>query len=166
VKYVVGIIVAASIAVPLRAQDPERDTLSSAPPVAEHPYRNPHKARVLGSIFPGAGHIYAGEYVRGILNYELTVGTIGMGVMVYYLDNCTFALFQSCKPEAAWPHQLLGIATVGAGLWTWISSARDASRAAERANERHRRRLNTVRPIISPGSGSSQATQVGVSVEW
>jgi hypothetical protein len=166
VKYVVGILVVASIASPLRAQDPERDTLSSAPLAAERPYRDPHRARVLGSIIPGAGHIYAGEYLRGIGTYETTVLTIGMGVMVYYLDNCTFALFQSCKPEPAWPHQLLGIAGVGAGLWTWISSARDASRAAERANERHRRRLDTVRPILSPGSGPSHVTQVGVSLEW
>jgi len=117
-------------------------------------------------LIPGAGHIYAGEYLKGFGTYEATVGTIGAGAMVYILGNCGFDFTGTCKPGPEWPYKLLGIAGVGAGIWTWISSARDAPRAAERANARHRRSSLTVTPIVDPFSGPVNASQIGVSLHW
>jgi hypothetical protein len=118
-----------------------QDTTVAAPQQALKPYRNPHKARILGSLFPGAGHFYAGEYLLGYGYYVATVGGTSSGVMVF-MDRCAFSYLTatSCHPGPQWQHRALGIAMVGAGIWTWVSSARDASRAAERANARHEAR--------------------------
>ena len=165
-KFMIGMLTVLSLVFPLRAQDLGRDTVDSATSAAAKPYRNPRRALVLGSLIPGAGHIYAGEYLKGFLTYEGTVSTIGLGVMTYIVDNCMFAFTEPCRSWPAWPHQVLGVAVIGVGVWEWISSARDAPRAAARANERHRRRLETISPIIDPFSGPANASQIGVSVRW
>jgi hypothetical protein len=156
------------LAFPLGAQETEPSPADSTTSSTVSLYRDPHRARVLGSLIPGAGHIYAGEYVRGFLTYEATVGAIGMGTIVFILDKCTFTFLSAtpCKSGPAWPHQVAGVALVGLGVWTWVSSARDASRAAERANDRHQMRSRTVTPIIEPFSGPANASKVGVSVHW
>ena len=141
------------------------DSISSR---AEKPYRSPHRALVLGSLIPGAGHIYAGEYLKGFGTYEFTVMSIGMGTLVFIYDRCmlSFLSATTCKSGPAWPHQTLGIALGGLGIWKWISSARDAPHAAERANARHNPRSRAVTPLIAPFSGPANASQVGVSVQW
>jgi hypothetical protein len=123
---------------------------------------------VLGTLIPGAGHIYAGEYLRGFLMYEETIGAIGGGTTIFLVNNCTFTVGFSttCKPGPEWPHQVLGVAVVGIGIWEWISSARDAPRAAERANARHGMGARIITPIIELLSGPANTSQVGVSVHW
>ena len=87
-KIFVGILLVLACAAPLIGQDTATVTVDST--VQQAPlYRNPKRALILGSIIPGGGHIYAGEYWRGILTYEATVGGIGVGVMVFTLDPCT-----------------------------------------------------------------------------
>jgi hypothetical protein len=182
-KAFTGILIAAVWISPLRAQDTTRATnampdsanatrlTDSAAATAEaHPYRNPREALILGSVFPGAGHIYAGEYWHGVVNYEMTVMTIGMGVMTFTLDRCTFSNLDflspsNCDPGPKWPYQALGVALVGLGFRQWILSARDASRAAERANERHRRTMSQVKPIIEP-AGGSHGWHAGIEIPW
>ena len=169
-KPVIGILIVAAWISPLRAQDTTTATSgtpdSSSTPES-HPYRNPRKALILGSLIPGAGHIYAGEYWHGVLNYETTVMTIGMGAMTFIVDNCTFDLFDpNCKPGPEWPHQVLGVVVVGLGFRQWILSARDASRAAERANERHRRKMAQAKPIIGPAGGSHGGWHAGIEIPW
>ncbi len=132
-KAFTGILIVAVWISPLNGQDTTTATKATADGVAAtpetHPYRNPREALILGSVFPGAGHIYAGEYWHGVVNYEATVSAIGMGAMIFVLDDCTFALFDpNCKPGPQWPHQALGVALVGLGFRQWILSARDASR--------------------------------------
>jgi hypothetical protein len=167
VRVVVTFCIASSLAFPLGAQDAGRDTPDSSTSTAVAPYRNPHRALVLGSLIPGAGHIYAGEYLKGFLTYEATVGALGAGTLVFLIDKCTFTFgTPTCKPGPQWPHQVLGIAVVGIGIWEWISSARDAPRAAERANARHDRRSSAVTPFVAPFSGPANASQVGLSVHW
>jgi hypothetical protein len=165
-RFAMGLFPASLVAFPLHAQFPANNSVDSPVPPVEQPYKSPHRALILGTIIPGAGHIYAGEYLKGFLTYEGTVSTIGMGVMTYIIDDCTFAFTTSCKAGPQWPHQALGIAVVGIGLRMWLSSARDASLAAERANERHRRKWATFGPIVDPFAGPSNASQIGVSVEW
>jgi hypothetical protein len=167
-RVVIGFCIAVLPVFPLGAQDAGHGAVDSTTSSKESLYRNPHRALVFGSLVPGAGHIYAGEYVRGFLTYEATVGAIGLGTLVFIMDRCTFTFLNAepCKSGPAWPHQLAGITLVGVGIWSWISSARDAPRAAERANDRHRLRSRTVTPIIDPFSGPANASKVGVSVHW
>jgi hypothetical protein len=168
VKRVIRFCIAALLVSPLGAQEPTQVGLDSTTSTPVAPYRNPHRALVFGTLIPGAGHIYAGEYLTGILTYETTVGAIGGGTLVFLIDNCTFTFLSTstCKPGPEWPHQLLGITMVGMGIWKWISSARDASRAAERANARHGARSSALTPYIAPFSGPAQATELGVSLHW
>jgi hypothetical protein len=170
-KAFTGILIAAVWISPLQAQDTTTATKATADDSAAtpetRPYRSPRKALILGSLIPGAGHIYAGEYWHGIVNYETTVMTIGMGAMTFIVDKCTFDLFNpDCHPGPQWPHQVLGVAVVGLGFRQWILSARDASRAAERANERHRRSMARAKPIIGPAPGSHGGWNAGIEIPW
>jgi hypothetical protein len=163
-KYLVNLLLAACLTTSLLAQD---TTVAESGQTLTQ-YRDPHKARILGSIFPGAGHVYAGEYLRGYGYYLATVGAVGTGVMVFIIDRCTFSFLSatSCDPGPQWPHQVLGIAMVGAGVWSWVSSARDAPRAAQRANTRHEARTILVKPIIGPGNESHAGFQAGLQLRW
>lgn len=167
-RVIVSLCIIALPVFPLGAQDPGNGAVDSTTSSKENLYRNPHRALVLGSLLPGAGHIYAGEYVRGVLAYEATVASIGFGAMAFISDRCMFTFLNAepCESGPAWPRHLAGVTLVGVGLWSWISSARDAPRAAERANERRRRRSLTVNPIIDPFSGPANASKIGVSVHW
>jgi hypothetical protein len=163
-KTLVSLMFVAVWTSPLSGQDTTRAASDSAMATATTLYRNPKRALILGSVIPGAGHIYAGEYVNGFLTYELTVGTIGGGVLVFIVNKCVFR-WTNCDPGPEWPHQLLGVAMVGTGLWKWISSARDAPHAAERANARHAKAIQAT-PIIQPPVGLHSGWKVGAVVNW
>lgn len=167
-RVVIIFCIALFLGFPLGAQDIGRGTLDSTASAAVGSYRNPHRALVLGTLIPGAGHIYAGEYVRGFFTYESTIGAIGAGTLTFLVDKCTFTFLSTttCKPGPEWPHQVLGITMVGMGIWEWISSARDAPRAAERANAQHDARSHAVTPFIAPFSGLANASELGVSLHW
>lgn len=162
------VLIAAVLTSPLGAQDSTGTPADSVIPTPTHLYRNPRRALIIGSVIPGAGHIYAGEYWRGFLNYEFTVMTLGSGVMVFIVDKCTFTFLSTerCDPGPQWPHQALGVATVGLGFWQWVSSARDAAHAAERANEKHRRKMAKVKPIIEAPVGSRGNWRAGIEIPW
>jgi hypothetical protein len=168
VRLIIGFSLALFVVLPLGAQDAAPSTLDSTKSRAGGPYRNPHRALVLGTLIPGAGHIYAGEYLRGFFTYEATIGAIGGGTLVFLVNKCTFTFLNmtTCKPGPEWPHQLLGMTMVGMGIWEWISSARDAPHAAERANVRHDARSSAVTPFIAPFSGPANTSQLGVSLHW
>ena len=169
-KALVCTLIAAAWISPLSAQDSTRTTADSASTPATTPattlYRDRHRALILGSLVPGAGHIYAGEYWRGFGTYVGTLGIMGMGALVYILDDCAFAFFSACKPGPQWPSRIGGAVGIGAGIWTWISSARDAPHAAERANARHRRKAAEAKPIIEAPVGSHGDWRVGVAIPW
>jgi hypothetical protein len=130
-------------------------------------HRNPTSARIIGAVIPGAGHVYAGEYLRGIGYYYGTVGTIGLGAMTYVLDKCTFTFLSDtpCKSPPAWRHQVLGGAIIAYGVGVWVYSAIDAGHAAERANERHARRRTAIAPFVAPRA-EAEGANVGLSVAW
>ncbi|HEX9250244.1 MAG TPA: hypothetical protein VF856_12135 [Gemmatimonadaceae bacterium] len=167
-KALVTILTLAACTSPLVAQDTTITTPDSTLPRATSLYRDPHRALILGSIIPGAGHIYAGEYWHGFLNYEGTVGTIGLGVMTFLVDKCMLSFLSTtrCDSGPQWPHQVLGVTVVGLGVWGWISSARDAAHAAERANERHRRKMAKAKPIIVAPGASHADWRAGVAIPW
>ncbi len=134
------------------------------PSAAESPFRDPVKAAVFGTLFPGAGHVYSTEYMRGVGIYFGAVGSIGLGALVYEIDKCTFAFLNpTCNPGPQWPHRTLGLMAIGVGVATWGFGAADAPRAARRANA-NRRRKAIIRPRIEPRN--SKRTDVGVTVSW
>jgi hypothetical protein len=164
-----GILLISVWAAPLMGQDSATTLRSdSTAQQAAPPYRSPKRALILGSLIPGAGHIYAGEYVQGFLNYEATVESIGGGFLVFIWDRCALSFLSTtpCKSGAQWPHQVLGAALVGLGAWNWVSTARDAPRAAERANEKHRRKVHEAQPIIQPPADSHSGWRVGAEIHF
>jgi len=166
-KPLLCLILLAGLSVPVLAQDTSAVT-DTARPSSQPLYRDPHKARILGSVFPGAGHFYAGEYLRGYGYYLLTVDAAGAGVLTFIMDRCTFSFLstKSCDPGPQWPHQAAGIALIGVSIWTWVASARDAGHAAERANERHERRALRVKPLLEPANRPDAQLNAGLSVGW
>ena len=159
---------AAVSAASLEAQNTARVLKDSASIATPRLYRDPHRAQVLGTIIPGAGHFYAGEYFRGYATWVASVGGIGMGPVVYDLDRCTFAFLNTskCNPGPKWPSHLLGAFMVGAGLWTWISTARDAPHAAERANKRHQSKSLNVVPLVEPSAEAGPSLRAGIAIRW
>jgi hypothetical protein len=173
-KALAVVMLASALGSPLKAQDTTRVAADSTDSLVAPLYRNPKRALILGSVIPGAGHIYAGEYVHGFFAYEATVGGIGGGVLTFMLDRCALEslrlLFNgrttTCKSGPQWPHQTLGVALVGAGIWEWISSARDAAHAAERANAKHLRHRPTATPIIEAPVDSHSGWRVGTEIRF
>ena len=165
-KALLSILIATVWVSPLIAQDTTRVIDDSALIPAIRHYRDPHLALILGSLIPGAGHIYAGEYLRGAENYAGTLGVIGMGAIVFSLDNCGLDFLSDCKPRSNVLNRIVGGVGIGAGILTWISSARDAARAAERTNERHRRNASRPMPLIEAPAGSHGEWRAGVTIPW
>jgi hypothetical protein len=167
-KALVGLMLVTVWAHPVRAQDTSAVSNDSTSHAVTPLYRNPKKALILGSLIPGAGHIYSGEYWRGFVNYEVTVGSIGEGVLVFIWDRCMLSFLSTtpCKSGAQWPHQVLGAALVGLGAWMWVSTARDAPRAAERANAKHRRNAQRPEPIIAPPADTHSGWRVGAEIHF
>jgi hypothetical protein len=162
-KPFVPVLMAAVLTLPLPAQDSTQTTSDRSVSVATRPHRDPHLALVLGSLIPGAGHVYAGEYVKGFLNYETVVVTIGAGAMGVLVANMCST---RCNPVALVAGNALGVAAIGAGVWKWVSTARDAPHAAERSNVKHGRRASSLKPIITGPVGSHGDWRVGASVPW
>jgi len=167
-KTLAVFILASAVVSPLKAQDNTRVSANSTDTLATPLYRSPKRALILGSLIPGAGHIYAGEYWRGFVTYGATAGAIGEGVMVYIWDRCTFTFLSAtpCKSGAQWPRQTVGVAMVGLGIWEWISSARDAAHAAERANAKHLRHRAMVTPIIEAPVEARSGWRVGTEIRF
>lgn len=59
-RVVINFCLALLLGFPLGAQDTGQGTLDSTTSKAVGSYRDPHRALVLGTLIPGAGHIYAG----------------------------------------------------------------------------------------------------------
>ncbi len=152
------------LAGPLAAQDTTHVKVDSASPLRIRVYRDPHRARILGTIIPGAGHFYAGEYLKGYLAFVATGGGLAMGPLIFSMDSCTFALFSACHAGPKWPYEALGAYMVVGAVWTWVSTARDAPRAAERANLRHRAKTPVLAPFIQPSPTVHGQSNAGVAV--
>jgi hypothetical protein len=88
--------------------------------------------------------------------------------MVFYFDKCAFYLFSPtpCKSGPRWPYQVVGVASVGMGIWQWISSARDAPHAAERANAKHGGKTLAPTPIIGLPADSHRGWRVGAEISF
>ena len=147
---------------------PAQDSSATSASFASEPlYRDPHKARVIGGIIPGAGYVYAGDYLRGYATWVGTIGGLAFGPVIYNMDSCGIAILSDCTPsKTRWPYHLAGVLMVGSGLWMWAHGAYDAGRSAERANERHRRKLMKVTPTVTVEPGAGKQLQAGLRLDW
>jgi hypothetical protein len=150
----------------LSAQDSTAVKPDSGATTSVHLYRDPHKARVLASVFPGAGYFYTGEYLRSYGTYVVTIGGLGMGPVIFMSNSCTFAFFSACDPGPTWPYKLAGITLVAEGAWAWVQSVRDARHAAARANTRHDALDPRVKPVLEPMRSGTGGVNAGFSVRW
>jgi hypothetical protein len=135
----------------------------SVSPVQAHYYRDPRLARRLGRILPGAGHMYAGEYVRGYYTFVITGSALAFSALMLPYD-CPLPLFDlsPCTFERRWENRLIGASFLAGSVLLWVTSAKDAPHAAERANARHGR---SVTPHVVPTIGSGHlGVRVGVEI--
>ena len=162
------LFLAAASAASLEAQNAARVPQDSDSIATPKLYRDPFRAQLLGAILPGASHFYAGEYLRGYATWITTVVGIGMGPVIYDLDRCTFAFLSAskCNPGPKWPSHLLGAFMVGGGVWAWVSTARDAPHAAERANKRHQSRSLKAVPLVEPSADPDPNLRAGIAIRW
>jgi hypothetical protein len=166
-KAFAGLLLVSVLASSLRGQDTIKVADDSTVHQATPLFRNPKCALILGSVIPGAGHIYSGEYWQGFWHYESTVGMIGGGVLLFYFDKCALNFLDTtCKSGPRWPYQVLGVASVAMGIREWISSARDAPHVAERANAKQLRRRSTATPIIESPLDSHSGWRIGAEVSF
>ena len=170
-RLIVTLSLVSLSATTLAAQDTaSRPVADSASASSVVPYRDPHRARILGAMIPGAGQIYAGDYLKGSLAFFATSSSLAMGPLIFSMDSCTLNFLgdflSECNPNPKWPYRAVGAFLVGAGLWKWFSTARDAPHAAERANARHRAEAATLAPFIEPSPTVPGQWNTGVTVRW
>lgn len=165
-KVALAVTLFSLLAGPLAAQATTHVTVDSSSRSRLPLYRDPHRARILGTIIPGAGQFYAGEYLKGYLAFVATSGGLAMGPLIFSMDSCSFALFTTCHAGSKWPYEALGAYMVVTSVWTWVSTARDAARAAERANLRHRGKAAALAPFIQPSPTLRGQWNTGVIVGW
>lgn len=96
--------------------------------------KSPTMARVIG-IFPGAGHVYAGEKMRGLQYFGATLGAVVLGGIMTVADCSTGGSGASCEASGA----LLGPSLV---LGVWGYTIYDAGRAAARTNAGNHMRVS------------------------
>ncbi len=120
---------------------------------------------MLGTFIPGAGHVYVGEYRRGFADGIGAIAGIGLGAVVYNKHQEPFCIISPCPRASQTPHRLAGAVMIATGVWTWISDARDASHAAERANAKHRAKSVMVTPLIESATKPRELT-AGLAVSW
>lgn len=158
-------ILLTAVAASIQAQAVAPSLPDSSTQGAPKQYRDPRTALLLGSIIPGGGYAYAGEYFRGYFTYLRVIVGGGTGWVVYGMDGCSLAFLRpDCDPGPRWPYQLVGILGIGTGIYTWISSARDSRHAAERANARHAANSRKIHPILEPATNNGW--NAGLSVNW
>lgn len=134
--------------------------------------RNPVTAAVLGTVLPGAGLAYAGQWGRGAATYVGAVGGIGLGLELIYLDRCTFTFLsgKSCNPGRVWPQRALGVATIGTGLALWAYGAIDAPRIVRRNNARkltdRRTAFGSIEPTVFAPGEAGDHWALGIHATW
>lgn len=157
-----SLLLAAFWTIPLGAQDSTSNADSSR---TKRLHRDPRIAQVAGVVLPGGGHLYSGEYSRWYFTQVTVVSSLAMGDMFLKSEGCTW-FGGSCTRSRRRTDRALGAAMVGYGAWLWISSARDAPRAAARANDRHARKTRKVTLFVDPVRTGNQAINVGAAVGW
>ena len=150
---------------PASAQDASR-TADRSDSLASW-YRDPRTAQTLGIFIPGAGHIYAGEKLRGFGLGGAAVVGIASGIVFLEHRDCRLVAIdvESCDEAATTVNRINGITQLAVGVAAWVIAAIDAPRAAERANAQAQRRVSLV-PVLRQDVVRHAALGVAVTVGW
>jgi hypothetical protein len=126
-------------------------------------------ARVLGAVVPGAGHLYAGEWLKSYPLFVVATGGIYLGQSLYTWDRCTFDWRPSCRPGIPFSSRVAGVAMIASGVAMWVASSVDAGRAVARQRARRARQARHgglgVQPVLTPCVRDSRAWCVGVALD-
>ena len=147
------------------AQDSTR--VISTPDSLASWYRDPQTAQVLGSFIPGAGHLYAGETLRGLGFAGATLISIAAGIVLLNDGGCHYLTLDSnyCSSHVSTANRANGITQLAVGVAGWVISAIDAPHAAQRVNARARQRVS-VAPFARDDGVRHAALGVAVTVGW
>jgi len=130
--------------------------------------RDRRTAVVLGALVPGAGHLYAGEWLRSYLNFVAAAGGIYVGPVVYNFDRCTFDWRPQCRSGVPLGARIAGAAYIAGGVTVWITGAIDAGRAVTRQRARRaraeRQRRQSMWPVFGPCPLAKRSWCTGVAV--
>jgi hypothetical protein len=117
------------------------------PPRSVAEAKSPTTARIIG-IFPGAGHMYAGETGRGFAYLGGTVGILLVGTLAL-AANCTYQV--ATAQEDCDSGLETAVTAAALGFYGW--SIYDAGRAAHRTNAKRGLRPSLIlAPLRSPRS--------------
>lgn len=146
------------------AQDSAR--VVTAPDSLASRYRDPHTAQTLGSFLPGAGHIYAGESLRGLGFAGAALIGIAAGITFLTDRQCYYVALDSsyCRSNVSTSNRINGITELATGVAAWVFGAIDAPRAARRVNAAHQR--VSVAPFARDDGVRHAALGVAVTVGW
>jgi len=153
---------------PVPSASAQDSTRAVTPPDSEASwYRDPQTARTLGSFIPGAGHLYAGEKLRGLGLGGAALLGIGSGILYLTLGDCPIVEFSNdgCGSSVSTVNKISGVTEIAVGVAAWVFSAIDAPRAAMRANEKARRRV-AITPFIRDDAVRRATLGVAVTVGW
>ena len=147
------------------AQDSSR--LTTLPDSLASWYRDPHTAQTLGSVIPGAGHIYAGEKLRGFGLGAAALFGVASGIAFLQSRECELVTVdvESCRSEVSSVDRINGITQIAVGVAAWVFGAIDAPRAARRENEKARLRVS-VAPVLHDDLVRHAALGLAVTVGW
>jgi len=130
-------------------------------------YRDPHTAQTLGSFLPGAGHLYAGEKLRGLGFAGAAVIGIAAGITLLTSRECYYLALDSnyCRSNVSTSNRINGVTELATGVAPWVFGAIDAPHAAQRVNERARHRV-AIAPFARDDGVRHAALGVAVTVDW
>lgn len=142
---------------------------NEAPAPVPLPDRSPTTAAWLGALVPGAGHVYAGENLRGTGLFFAAAGGIAEGIYLYNTDPCTYSPLLTCDTASdRRGRHFVGVEVMAAGGIAWVISAIDAPRAVRRRLERQR--LHTAqlewRPQLGLIAGEPTRFAIGFQGTW
>lgn len=95
------------------------------------PRKSPRLATLLGGLFPGGGHLYAGETQMGLLLLLTSGGSLGLGVGLAATQERGDCTGFDCANQPKYAFLMIGSIYT---LVAWIYGVSDAGNAARRQN--------------------------------
>lgn len=142
----------------------------TTPPIGR--LRSPVVAGVLGTVVPGSGLAYAGEWTSAASTFFRTFGSIGAGSFLLFVDQCTFSFLNDtrCNPGVLWPQHAVGVGFIAYGAWVWASGAIEAVGLVRGFNAIKRRNQRSGRfrfePVIFAPRTPDGRWAAGIHAAW